>query len=575
VLLLAALTLGLAGAAVAQEGDGEPPTIILAYDGVALSGLPFDLGLAISGVPAGSPTAIMIVAGSHQQRVELAAGNHEVRLDPGLTSGRHRIVASAAGASAEIEVRVLPGWLSIVPPLVAISLALIFKDVLLSLFLGVFAGALFLSDWNLFAALARTIDRYVTPALADADHASIIVFSVLLGGMVGVISRSGGTQGIVDRLTGFATTPRRGQLSTWLLGVVIFFDDYANTLIVGNTMRPVTDRLRISREKLAYIVDSTAAPVASLVPISTWVGFEIGLIAAAFTQLGIDDEYNAYATLVASIAYRFYPIFALVLGFTIAATCRDFGPMLRAERRATSGKLIADGDTPLALANADETRPPEEAPKRALNALLPIFTVIVVTLVGLWVTGRGAVEGAAEMGTLELLREVFANSDSFAALRWASLAGVVVAVVLPLAQRILALREAMESLVAGFRSMLLAIVVLVLAWSIGAVCADLHTADYAVGLTAGLLSPHLVPVLVFLTSAVVAFATGASWGTMAILMPIVIPVCHGLSVSAGHLPGSPEYTTFLVGTISSVLAGSVWGDHCSPISDTTILSSMG
>jgi len=416
----------------------------------------------------------------------------------------------------------------------------------------------------------------MTPSLADSDHASIIIFSVLLGGMVGVISRSGGTQGIVDRLTRFATSPRRGQLSTWLLGVVIFFDDYANTLIVGSTMRPITDRLRISREKLAYIVDSTAAPVASVVPISTWVGFEIGLIAAAFTQLGIDGEYNAYAVLVSSISYRFYPIFALIFGFTIAATCRDFGPMLVAERRASaSGALIAEGDVPLALANSDETQPPPHAPMRAMNALLPILTVIAVTLAGLWASGRGAVVRTPDMATLAFVREVFSNSDSFAALRWASLAGVVVAIVLALAQRILSVRQTMEALVAGFRSMLLAIVVLVLAWSIGAVCADLHTADYAVGLTSGILSPHWVPVLVFLLSAVIAFATGASWGTMAILMPIVIPVCHGLSTAAGHPPGSASYTTILVGTISSVLAGSVWGDHCSPISDTTILSSMG
>jgi Na+/H+ antiporter NhaC len=559
-----------------QETPSGALELSIEHEGIALSGVPFDLAIHLSGPAPESSTTIAISGGGHDQRVELVPGDHVVRWEAGLDGGLQQVTARAGSVAAQTEVRVIPGWLSIIPPVVAIGLALIFKDVLLSLTLGVFTGALFLCNWNPLSAFALTIDRFVTPSLADSDHASIIIFSVLLGGMVGVISRSGGTQGIVDRLTRFATTPRRGQLSTWVLGVVIFFDDYANTLIVGSTMRPITDRLRISREKLAYIVDSTAAPVASVVPISTWVGFEIGLIAAAFTQLGIDGEYNAYAVLVSSISYRFYPIFALIFGFTIAATCRDFGPMLAAERRASaSGALIADGDVPLALANSEETQPPAHAPMRAMNALLPILTVIVVTLSGLWVSGRGAVVRTPDMGTLDFVREVFSNSDSFGALRWASLAGVVVAIVLALVQRILSVRQTMEALVAGFRSMLLAIVVLVLAWSIGAVCADLHTADYAVGLTSGILSPHWVPVLVFLLSAAIAFATGASWGTMAILMPIVIPVCHGLSTAAGHPPGSAAYTTILVGTISSVLAGSVWGDHCSPISDTTILSSMG
>jgi Na+/H+ antiporter NhaC len=468
---------------------------------------------------------------------------------------------------------VIPGWLAVVPPLVAIGLALLFKDVLVSLFVGVFSGALILHAWNPFTAFARSIDAFIAPALADASHAKILIFSTLLGGMVGVISRSGGTRGIVARLTPFASNSRRGQLVTWAMGVAIFFDDYANTLIVGSTMRPVTDRLRISREKLAYIVDSTAAPVASVVPISTWIGFEIGLIGAAFADLGLD--LNPYTTFVATIPYRFYPLLALVLGFAIAATGRDFGPMFRAERRAmTRGEVIAEGDRALADYAKDALEPPAGIPHRAANAVVPILTVVVVTLLGLYLTGSAALERADFGGAGEWLREVFAASDSYNSLLWASLAGVLVAIVLPLVQRLLALKSALEGMVEGFKSMLLALIVLVLAWSISAVCAELHTAEYLVAATQGVLSPHWLPVLVFVLSAATAFATGTSWGTMGILVPLVIPISHGLSTGAGFAPESPTYYVLMLGTISSVLAGSVWGDHCSPISDTTILSSM-
>ncbi len=554
------------------------PTVgVEAAGPVALSGGPVRLKLDINGLePDEDLETRIFLDGRLVDQRRLGPGDHEVTVNaPDLGAGRHQLRVEGAGATAELEIHVIPGWLSILPPLIAITLALIFKDVLVSLYVGVFSGALFLYAWNPFTAFARSIDHFIVPSLADPNNAAIIVFSMLLGGMVGVISKSGGTQGIVDRLSRFATDARRGQLATWMLGVVIFFDDYANTLIVGSTMRPITDRLRISREKLAYIVDSTAAPVASVAPISTWVGFEVGLIAAGFTQLGIAANYNAYGTFLTSILFRFYPLFALVLGFTIAYTRRDFGPMLKAERRASlTGAVIAEGDTPLAFAAVEKLSPPEGAPRRAANALVPIATVVVVTLLGLFVTGSNGLERTAFDSTFDWLREVFSASDSFSALLWASLAGVLVAALLALVQGILTVRQTMSSMVEGFRSMLLAFVVLILAWSIGAVCEELLTADYVVGLTSGVLSPQWFPALVFLASAGISFATGSSWGAMAILMPVVIPTSHGLSTAAQNPVGSDPYTLILVGTISSVLAGSVWGDHCSPISDTTILSSM-
>lgn len=586
VLLVAAATATSAALAAPATGDEPAPAIAVAVDGATLSGGPLHLKLSVTAPPAGGAVTVVVrTAGRELGRYPLTAGEHTVTVDDGgLPSGRLPIVATVEGpagveqARAEVVARIIPGWLSVLPPLIAIGLALAFKDVLLSLFLGVFGGALILFEWNPLTAFARTIDHFIVAGLSDPDKAKIIVFTTLLGGMVGVISKSGGTRGIVDRIAPLATTARRGQLATWLLGIVIFFDDYANTLIVGPTMRPITDRLRISREKLAYIVDSTAAPVASLFPISTWIGFEVGLIAAALAALGVN--FNAYAVFVASIPFRFYPIFALVLGVTIAATCRDFGPMLKAELRAShSGKLLADGDTALADYASAALEPPEGIPYRALNAFLPIATVVVVTVAGLYTSGSSALAAAGRTradfaGTAEWLREVFSAANSLDALTWASLLGVVVALALPLATRLLKMRQAMEAMVEGFKSMLLALVVLVLAWSIGAVCGELHTADYVVAVATGAISPHWLPVLVFVLAAAISFATGTSWGTMGILMPLVIPICHGLALAHGHGVESPAYYTFLLGTVSSVLAGSVWGDHCSPISDTTILSSI-
>ena len=542
-------------------------------DGAALAHRQVHLEISVSGLaPGESVPAEVTVAG---QRVELilAEGDQQVQAALDLPSGHHRLALAAGGAVTEVDLRVIPGWLSILPPIIAIGLALIFKDVIISLFLGVFCGALILFGWNPFTAFARSIDSFIAPSLADGSNASIIIFTTLLGGMVGVIGKSGGTRGIVERLKPYATNARRGQLATWALGVLIFFDDYANTLIVGNTMRPITDKLKISREKLAYIVDSTAAPVTSVSPISTWIGYEIGLIGTAFATIGID--WSPYTAFLASIPYRFYPLLALVLGFTIAFTRKDFGPMRKAEQRAEStGELVRKGDKPLFDASSDRLSPPEGAPLRAVNALLPILTVIGVTLLGLYRTGSAGLDRAAYGTRIEYLRQVFSDADSYAALLWASLAGLTVALALALTQRILSIREAMEATVNGFRAMLMALTILVLAWSIGSICDQLHTADYAVGLIGDTLAPQWMPVLVFLLAAAIAFATGSSWGTMAILMPIVVPIAHYLTLGVGEAVGGGVYSSVMLGTYSSVLAGAIWGDHCSPISDTTILSSM-
>ncbi len=512
-------------------------------------------------------------------RQGVAGGTNSIRFDRvELTAGTHTLAAVSGNLSSTVEFKTRPGWLSLLPPLIAIALALITRDVLMSLFLGVFGGTFLLVGDLPFisrpaAALGRTIDHFVLDALADRDHAAILIFTAMLGGMVGLLSKSGGTHGIVERLSGFATSVRRGQLATWGMGLAIFFDDYANTLIVGPTMRPITDRLRISREKLAYIVDSTAAPVVCLLPISTWVGFEIGLINDAFDKLGLGM--SGYTSFLYSIPFRFYPIFAITLVGVLAFTGFDFGPMRKAERRARErGEVLAPGDVPIADYSTEAVSPPEGIPKRARNAIIPIVTVILMTIIGLWRTGSAGLERAAGTGFLAWTREVLSNADSYKALMWASLLGMLVALLLPLIQRLLSVRAAMGALVEGIKGMLMAFLVLLLAWSLGAVCGELGTANYLVGLASGVVSPVWLPALTFAVAAAISFATGTAWGTMAVLEPLVIPICHNLAVGQGIEVGGPFYISIMSATIASVLTGAVWGDHCSPISDTTILSSM-
>jgi Na+/H+ antiporter NhaC len=506
-------------------------------------------------------------------------GSAAIRFTPRRKgSGSYAVILRGpGGARAEFDLRTLPGWLTLVPPVLAILLALLFRQVVPALVAGVWAGA-WIFFGGPFVALLRTIDHYVIQALVDPDHVAIIVFSLMLGGMVGLVSRSGGTMGLVEALTPYATDSRRGQLVTWLLGILVFFDDYANTLLVGNTMRPVTDRLRVSREKLAYIVDSTAAPVTAIALISTWIGYEVSLIGDSLKDLGSDLE--AYSVFLQSIPYNFYPILALAFGLMVASSRRDFGPMLKAEKRAAGGRLLADDAAPLADFDGEALRPPEDRPRRWINAVLPVLVVLLVTFAGLWFTGREALANALDpaAGTplfglgFQGIGRVFGAGDSFKALLWGSLAGCLAAMLMATLQRILSLSAALQAWTNGVRSMVPAFVILTLAWSIAEVCSDLQTSGYMVASLSDHLAPGVLPAIVFVLAGLTAFATGTSWGTMGILIPLAVPTAYGVARAAGFDPDSAH--VILLGTVSSVLAGAIFGDHCSPISDTTVMSSM-
>jgi Na+/H+ antiporter NhaC len=468
-----------------------------------------------------------------------------------------------------VSVRVFPGLLSIIPPLLAILFALIFRQVILSLILGVYIGAVFIHDYNPLTGLLRLIDKYIINSISDVSHIQILVFTLLFGGVIGLISKSGGTRGIANVITKFAKNRRSTMLSAWLSGLVIFFDDYANTLIVGNLMRPVTDRMKISREKLSFIVDATAAPVASVFIISSWIGYEVGLIQDGLTMIGSDA--NAYTTFLATIPFRFYPIVMLFFVFFISYTQRDFGPMYKAERRAlVEGKLFNGKEKAKAdLAHASEIFGNEDKAKW-YNGIIPILVIIFGTIIGLIYTGINSLQeqSISEYG----LREIISNSDSYLALLWSSFSACIVAAAMIITQKIMSLSETIDAWFIGLRSMLLAVIILVLAWAIGAITVEMKTADYIISLIGDNISPHYLPVIIFLVAGLTSFATGTSWGTMAILMPIVIPLSY--SVSGLYGLDAIESTLILQGVISSVLAGCVFGDHCSPISDTTILSSM-
>jgi Na+/H+ antiporter NhaC len=474
------------------------------------------------------------------------------------------------------QIRVIPGWLSLLPPLLAILLALLARQVLVALFFGVWLGAALIFDYNPLTGFLYALTDYIALAAADPDKMAIIVFSLTLGGMIGVISKMGGAHGIVNILAPYASNSRRGQLATWLMGIFIFFDDYANTLIVGNTMRPLTDKLRISREKLSYLVDTTAAPVANIAIISTWIGFEIGLIGDSFQTLGISE--NPYLVFLKTIPYNFYPLFALMTSFCIAWFTRDFGPMLKAERRCyITGACLAPGANPISSLDDPEITAAETVQKRWYNGFIPIAVVIITTLSGLWFTGVASLKaGKTDLEALDFVQYVslvVGDSDAYAVLMWASFLGSIVAIVLAITQRLLTLEKSISAWIGGVKAMMLAALILTMAWSIGTICQDLQTAEYIIRISEGFLSPHFIPLLSFVIAALISFATGTSWGVMAILMPIAIPIAYLVPQADPAITQIQQQGIFL-STIASVLSGATFGDHCSPISDTTIMSSM-
>ncbi len=462
----------------------------------------------------------------------------------------------------------MPTWLSIMPPLIAIVIALLLKEVISALFFGILAGTFIMNLFNgqspltsLGNGMLRVVDTYITGALFNNEHTIIIIFTILIGGMVRIISANGGMHAIVNWLMRRAKSPRSGQLITFLMDICMFFDDYSNTLMVGNTMRPVADKLKVSRQKLAYIVDSTAAPVVSIAFVTTWIGAELSYINAGIEEIGMDA--SAYVVFFRSLKYSFYPILTLGFVLMIILSQRDFGPMLKAEREARLSEIANE-----------ESVATNSKVAHGIDAVLPLAVLIFCTIAGLFFTGYNPeIWNDTNLNFIEKLSSIIGQSDSFTALMWASLLSLLTAIIMTVMRGSLPFGKIMEEMMDGFKMMFNAVIILTMAWAISLVTRDIHTAQFVSDLLLKLsLSPMLIPVLTFLLGALISFSTGTSWGTMAILYPLILPASWALSMEHGL--SVDQAMPLFYNVVASVMAGSVMGDHCSPISDTTIMSSL-
>jgi Na+/H+ antiporter NhaC len=528
---------------------------------VALSGV--SMTYAVSDATPGEIVTISIDGKSYTASADEngRAEFSEISID---AAGQSSVTAAAGGTSVSVDVRVIPGWVSVLPAVMAIAIALSLRNVIPALLLGLWLGATALQSFTLKGAGLGLLDSFqvfVRGALADSDRASIVLFTMMIGGMVGIITRNGGMASIVLAIVSRAKTAVGGQVAVWMMGMMIFFDDYSNTLVVGNTARSLTDHLKISREKLAYIVDSTAAPVACIALITTWIGYQIGLIDQALGTIDELADVQAYTVFIQSIPFSFYPILAIVFVLLVSATGLDFGPMYKAEVRARNGKVKPETGEVLPALEGEELEAKENIPLRAFNAFIPIIVMIVAlgaSLVGL---GEG-----------DTLTQILETTEPYKAMMYSSFVGVLVAASLTIGQGILSVHETIDAWYGGLRATLFGMIILVLAWSLSDVTAALHTASFLVTLLADALPVALIPAIAFILAAITAFTTGTSWGTMAILMPLIIPLSWAVMVVHGI--ADPSGMHIMYSSIACVLAGAVWGDHCSPISDTTVLSSI-
>ncbi len=476
------------------------------------------------------------------------------------------------------------GALTLIPPAIAIVLAFITRNVVFSLFMGIFAGTFMVnvSGMNIFASFFNAfvdMSGKMVGSLADSWNAGIVLQVLTIGGMIAVITKMGGPRAIAEKLATKAKGQRSAQLYTWIMGFFIFFDDYANSLVVGPIMKPVTDKLKIAREKLAFIIDATAAPIAGLALISTWVGYELSLIKDAYTVIG-EPEINAFSIFVETLPYRFYNILMLAFVFFSAFTLREFGPMHKAAVRAHTKGEVTDPQTDSTLMNQENSfMMPKDGVKYSIyNAIIPIMVLIFVAFIGFYINGVSGLEGKvleavnADPYSFYAIREAFGAADASIVIFEAALLASLVAIGMGLQQKIFSLHEAIETWVYGVKALVITAVILILAWSLSAVMKELGTANYLVTILSDSTPQFILPTVIFVLGSIISFSTGTSYGTMGILMPLTIPLANAVGIHTG-LEGT-ELHNYIVLNVGAVLTGAIFGDHCSPISDTSILSSM-
>ena len=472
------------------------------------------------------------------------------------------------------------GLWGIIPPLLTIVLAFITKDVIVSLFLGILSGALIVAGGNPGTAL-MTLTDLVANSLADGWNIRIFLFCALLGGLVGLLTKTGAARAFGIWASSKLKTGTSSQFMTFIFGVLIFIDDYFNSMSVGTVMRPISDKTGVSRAKLAYILDSTAAPVCIIAPISSWVVTVMSIVrdSQGFEQLGMTE----FEFFIKAIPYNLYALLALIMVLTIIFIKRDFGPMKASEDLAAKGILFNAEKYGPASGTMEET---ETSKAKPIDMLFPII-LLIVTAVAFFpiVTWLGAIDGETittigqAMASMTL-GDAFNDTDSSMALWYAVMFTLTATYIYYLARRLLNLKEAGEALRNGIQSMLPALIILTMAWSIGTIIKSPRT-EGGLGLgiylsqmvSEGGFPIQLLPGILFVLSAIISFATGTSWGTFGIMIPIGMPIVTGLATGLGM--DVAGLTNAAMISMAAVIGGAVFGDHASPISDTTILSSTG
>ncbi|MDR2486681.1 MAG: Na+/H+ antiporter NhaC family protein [Clostridiales Family XIII bacterium] len=453
------------------------------------------------------------------------------------------------------------GIWSIVPPILTIVLAIVTKEVLLSLFLGVFSGGLILSQGNPLGALEKIVEILVgtydesgefvvSGALTDPWNVEVLLIVTMLGGLIGLMVRSGGSQSFGDLLGRRIKTKVGAQVTSWVIGIVIFFDDYFNALTNGAVMRPISDRYQVSREKLSYIIDSTAVGICLIVPLSSWVAFVCSLIGDAYKSAGI--EVDPFLTFVKSIPYNYYAWLSIIMVLVVILLKLDFGPMAKAEKRTRETGALCDRTFSGGGADEDDFSSIEPMKGKANDLIVPIVLLVVLALVFMLYTG-------GFFGSGDLIDAVN-NIDGMLALTYAIAISVIFAIVYYAVKRLSKITDSIAAFVTGTKSMLFVIILLAFAWSIGGIGSELGTDVYVATLFADNVPKVIVPLIIFVFSCAMTFATGATWGTYAIMLPIAIPIALEMDLS-------------VFACITAVIGGGGFGNHCSPLADTAILSS--
>ncbi|MBT7670476.1 MAG: Na+/H+ antiporter NhaC family protein [Bdellovibrionales bacterium] len=462
-------------------------------------------------------------------------------------------------------------WYSITPPLMAICLAFLTHTLTISLGASEFTGVvltefIFRSSPGPFISTISNTFLIPWSAFSDPINLEILGFVSSILVLISILISSGGVRGVIIILANWVNSRLKAQLVPAVLGLLIFIDDYANTMIVGSTSRPLTDKFKISREKLAFLVDATSAPVAGISIVSTWIGFEVGLFSNISKELNFGKD--GYSMFFDAISFRYYCIFMLFFVFATILLKVDFGPMRAAERRAKeTGQLQSPSATNSPSSAFQLSQEAEGIRPAAQTAIIPLLFLLLFVFTGLWIDGGGAQLGLLELFQISSWMKVLQSSQNgITILLMAGGAGVGLAAFLALVVSKLKFSSLLTTVVSGLKSSLLPVLILVLAWSLKSVCDNLETGKFLAETLSSHSSPLYFPFFVFLLSAVTAFATGTSWGTMSILIPTITPVAFELD------GGVYSLTTIL--TLASILDGSILGDHCSPISDTTIMSSI-